>query len=467
MKNSPARMALWSVIALCAPLTTPPASAQAPAGGMTESVPARTWSESDLDNLVASIALYPDDLLALVLPASTYPLDIVKADRFLERLKSNKNLQPDANLDPSVHNLLNYPEIVRKMSTDIDWTQQLGNAVTDDQGAVMEAIQRFRRKAYAAKNLKTDDKQTVGVEDEIISLQPTKPDVIYVPQYDPVTVVVEQPATYVGAPYWGYYPTAYPSYYYPYPPGYAFASGFFWGAVGAAWAMNWHGGYVSHHGDININSNRNNNVNIGDGNRGQGDRGNLGDRNQVNPNDRSRASDRSASRASDRSARTADRGAGGDRWQPDRSSRQGGGERVASRSQAGARAGDRGYSPRTASTFERSQAAAQFNRSTGAGSAANRGSYAGNRGSSASNRSGASASTRPSYSGGGSRSSSANRASSARSSYSGSSRAASSRGGGSMSRYSSGRSASAASSRGAASRGGGGRGGGGRGGGRR
>jgi hypothetical protein len=438
-----------------------PANAQAPAGGMTESVPARTWSEAELDTLVAPVALYPDDLLALVLPASTYPLDVVKADRFLERLKTDKNLQPDENLDGSVRNLLNYPEILRKMSSDIDWTQQLGYAVIDDQGAVMEAVQRFRRQAYAANNLKTDDKQTVVVENEIISLQPTKPDVIYVPQYDPTTIIVQQPA-YVTTPYWGYYPTAYPVYYYPYPPGYAFASGFFWGAVGAAWAMNWSGHYVSHHGDININSNRNNNVNIGDGNRGQGDRGNRGDRPQVNPNDRNRASDRSA--------RTADRGAGGDRWQPDRSNRQGAGDRAASRSQTGARAGDRSYSPRTASTFERSQAAAQFNRSTGAGSASNRGSYAGNRGSSAGNRggsAGASAGTRPSYSSAGNRSSSANRASSGRSSYGGSSRSASSRGGGSMSRYSSGRSASAASSRGAGSRGGGGRSGGGRGGGRR
>jgi hypothetical protein len=455
MKNSPARMALRFVIALCVLMTTISGNAQAPAGGTTESVPARVWSESELDNLVAPVALYPDDLLALVLPASTYPLDVVRADRFLERLKTNKDLKPDENLDSSVRNLLNYPEIVKKMSTDLDWTTQLGNAVVDDQGAVMEAVQRFRRKAYAANNLKTDDKQTVVVEDEIISLQPTKPDVIYVPQYDPVTVVVQQPATYVGAPYYGYYPTAYPSYYYPYPPGYAFASGFFWGAVGAAWAMNWHGGHVEH----NVNINSNNNVNIGDGNRGQGDRGqgNRGDRNQVNPNDRGKGSDRSG--------RTADRGTGGQQWQPDRSNRQGGGDRAASRSQTGARPGDRGYSPRTASTFERGQSASAFNRAANTGSASNRAGSAGNR---------ASASTRPSSSTGNrasasnrAGSSSASRASSGRSSYGGSSRSASSRGGGSMSRYSSGRTASAASSRGAGSRGGGGRGGGGRGGGRR
>ena len=432
-------MALWSVIALCMPMISAPVQAQAPAGGANASAPARAWSEAELDSLVASIALYPDDLLALVLPASTYPLDIVKADRFLERLKSNKDLKPDESLNESVRNLLNYPEIVRKMSSDLDWTQQLGNAVVDDQGAVMEAVQRFRRKAYAAKNLKTDDKQTVVVEDEVISLQPTKPDVIYVPQYDPAVIVVEQPTSVVYGSYWGYYPTPYPVYYYPYPPGYAFASGFFWGAVGAAWAMNWGGHHVEH----NVNINNNTNINRGDGNRGQGNRG---DRNQVNPNDRGRSSDRGG--------RTADRGTGGERWQPDRGgNRQGGGDRPAQRSQGGARPGDRSYSPRTASTFERGQAASQFNRAASTGSTGNRG------------NAGASASTRPSNTGASNRagSSSANRSSSNRSSYGGSSRSASSRGGGSMSRYSSGRSASAASSRGAGSRGGGGRGGGGRG----
>ena len=126
--------------------------------------------------------------------------------------------------------LLNYPDVVKTMSGDLDWTSALGEAVVADQGAVLEAIQAFRRKAQAAGNLKSDDKQVVVVEKEIIKIVPANPEVIYVPQYNPTTVVV------AGGAAWGYYPTPYPVYYYPYPPGAAFATGLIWGAaIGAAW----------------------------------------------------------------------------------------------------------------------------------------------------------------------------------------------------------------------------------------
>ena len=118
--------------------------------------PRRTISTSSS----ARIALYPDDLVAIILPASTNPLQIVQADRFLEKRKTDPKAPVDEKWDDAVKSLLNYPEVVKKMSADLDWTAALGEAVVADQGAVLEAVQAFRRKAQAAGNLKTDDKQT-------------------------------------------------------------------------------------------------------------------------------------------------------------------------------------------------------------------------------------------------------------------------------------------------------------------
>ncbi len=231
--------------------------AQAPAveGGAPPPMPAE-----ELDQLVAPIALYPDDLVAIILPAATNPLQLVQADRFLDKRKADPKLPVDDKWDDSVKALLNYPDVVKTMSADLDWTAALGEAVVADQGAVLEAIQVFRRKTQAVGNLKSDDKQVVVVEKEVIKIVPANPEVIYVPQYNPVTIVASP-----GYP-WGYWPTPYPVYYYPYPPGAAFATGLIWGAaIGAAWNgghwnTNWGGG------DININ--RNTNINTGNINRG-------------------------------------------------------------------------------------------------------------------------------------------------------------------------------------------------------
>lgn len=152
------------------------------------------------------------------------------------------------------------------MSDDLDWTSALGEAVVADAGAVLEAVQGFRRKAQAAGNLKTDDKQTVQVEKEVITIVQSNPEVIYVPQYNPTTVV------YAGYAGWGYYPTPYPVYYYPYAPGAAFATGLIWGAtIGAAWNGGRYG--ANYGGNNNININRDTDINIGGGDRGGGSRG--------------------------------------------------------------------------------------------------------------------------------------------------------------------------------------------------
>ncbi|MCI4428215.1 MAG: DUF3300 domain-containing protein [Burkholderiales bacterium] len=215
----------------------------------------------DLEKLVGRIALYPDDLVSIILPASTNPLQIVQADRFLDKRKADPKLPIDDKWDDAVKTLLNYPDVVKMMSADLDWTSDLGEAVVADQAEVLEAVQSFRRKAQAAGNLKSDDKQVVKTEKEIIIIEPADPQVIYVPQYNPSTVVV------YGSPYpYGYYPTPYPSYYYPYAPGAALAAGVIWGvAIGAIWSG---GRYGANYGGGSININRNTNINTGNINTG-------------------------------------------------------------------------------------------------------------------------------------------------------------------------------------------------------
>jgi hypothetical protein len=233
--------------------------AQAPAAS---SGLAPALSETQLDTLVAPIALYPDDLVAIILPGSTYPLEIVQADRFLEKRKKDKALPLNEAWHESIKSLLNYPEVVKQMSSDLDWTSELGEAVVANQGAVLEAVQRFRRQVQAAGHLKSDDKQTVIVEKEVIKVVQANPEVIYVPQYVPSTMVVAG-----GYPSYGYMPAPYPVYYYPYPPGAAFATGLIWGAaITAAWSG---GHYAAHYGggNNNININRNTTINSGNVNR--------------------------------------------------------------------------------------------------------------------------------------------------------------------------------------------------------
>ncbi len=246
------RAATCAVVALATGLLSPGiALTQEPASPATATAPASDqYSGEELEQLVGPIALYPDDLLAIILPASTYPLDVVKAQRFLEKHKADSNLKPDPSLPEPVRNLLNYPDVVKKMNDDLDWVQALGEAVVSQQADVMDAIQAFRRKASAAGSLKSDDKQIVVTEQEVIKVVPADPQVIYVPQYEPTTVVVQS-----APPI--YYPTPYPCYYYPYPPGAAFATGLFFGAM-TAWAFNWNSAHIEH----NVNINRTDNINI-------------------------------------------------------------------------------------------------------------------------------------------------------------------------------------------------------------
>jgi hypothetical protein len=191
-------------------------------------------SQAELQELVGPIALYPDDLLAIVLPAAAYPLQIVEAARFLEALESDPTLKPNDDWDDSIVALLNYPEVVELLNDDLDWTLRLGDAVVVQQTDVVDAVEGFRDRAYAAGNLKSDEYQTVSRdEDDVIYISPAEEDVIYVPYYEPAQVVYYQPA-----PVYHYYPRSYPVYYYPYAAGHYFDRGYFWG-VTTAFTIGW------------------------------------------------------------------------------------------------------------------------------------------------------------------------------------------------------------------------------------
>jgi len=212
-------------------------------------------SADDLRALVAPVALYPDELLAIVLPAATNPLQVVEAQRFLDKQKADPSLQPDAEWDPAVLALLNYPEVVKQMNDDLDWTQQLGNAVMDQQKDVLDAIQAARSSASDAGYLQSNDQQTVVNEGDNIVIESAQPDVVYVPSYDPAPIVNN---TYVNYP-----PPVYSE---PYPYYYAPAATFFAGAfVGAAFAygFDWDNDDIDIDNDINISEG---DINIGSGN---------------------------------------------------------------------------------------------------------------------------------------------------------------------------------------------------------
>lgn len=209
-------------------------------------------SEDELEVLVARIALYPDELVAVVTSASIFPLQIIEAQRFLDQSKTKKDLKPKDSWDGSVISLLNYPDIVKMMSEDLEWTQALGAALTYQQKDVLIAIQTLRDKAVASNVIKSDDKVTVVNQGDNVVIQSKDPEKIYVPQYEPQ--MLYDPA-YPPEPI-GYYPEPYPNYYYP-------TATFFAGAVtGAIWASVvdwddwgvWGGGWRG--GDVDIDCNK-------------------------------------------------------------------------------------------------------------------------------------------------------------------------------------------------------------------
>lgn len=323
--------------------------------------PTSSFPAEQLEQLVAPIALYPDKLLAQILMASTYPLEIVEAARWLQKNPKLEGEKLEAALkdqtwDPAVKSLCGFADVVKRMSDNLDWTQDLGDAFLGQKAEVMAAVQTMRQKAYESGNLKSSKELTVTEQaDKVIVIEAADPEVIYVPTYYPT--VVYGGWTY---PYWHYPPM------YPYPPAggawFGFTAGVIWGA--AIWGdCDWG------HSDVDIDI-ENHNTFV--------DRTENSDRRQE-VKDRAGTSDR---------ARTSNRAATGDRagnkagWKHDSSHRKGVGyknDSVAQRYGGGpgqtrvsrdqARGyGDRsGASPSTRATGDRATASA---RSTSASSRA-------------------------------------------------------------------------------------------------
>ncbi len=221
-----------------------PAQAAAP--------PYTQQTAEQLQQLVAPIALYPDSLVAQILAASTFPEQVVEADRWVQAhpdLKGDDlgkavDQQP---WDPSVKALAAFPSVLGNMDKNLSWTSSLGDAYYNQQQDVMDAVQVMRRKAQDAGNLKSTPQQTVATQDSDITIQPSDPDVVYVPAYDPWVV-------------YGYPVVAWPGWY-PYPgiwfggPYLSFGVGFGIGWFGGFgwgwghWGFDWHNHYaVFNHG---------------------------------------------------------------------------------------------------------------------------------------------------------------------------------------------------------------------------
>ena len=301
----------------------PHASAQAGPAGTAAAMPAQPVAAStsddrltqpQLEQLLAPVALYPDALLAQLLMAATYPLELVQAQRWLER-KGNASLKGEALAqalqaqpwDASVKSLVPFPDVLKMMNDQLEWTQQVGDAVLAQQADVLNAVQVLRNRAQQAGQLQSGPQQTITVVQnvpapaqatapsldggapsgavlttaaaapavapppQIITIEPTQPDQVYVPAYNPSVVYGSWP-----------YPS-YPPPYYPPPVGYgvgsalltgmAFAGGValvgsIWGGAGFGWGS----------GDINVNTNRTTNI---DRSRTAGDVGNRWQHNSA------------------------------------------------------------------------------------------------------------------------------------------------------------------------------------------
>ena len=151
-------------------------------------------SATELDDLVAPIALYPDALVAQILPAATLPLEIVEAARYVKEQGGKVTEIPEKGWDQSILALLEVPPVLEMLNDKLSWTVQLGDAVFAQQDDVMDAVQRVRKAAKEAGKLESNDKQVVVVEKEVITIVQAQPEVIYVPTYYyvPSTTVVVQ-----------------------------------------------------------------------------------------------------------------------------------------------------------------------------------------------------------------------------------------------------------------------------------
>ncbi len=151
------------------------------------------FTDQELDDLLAPIALYPDPLLAEILPASTYPEEVADAAAWL-RSGGEPSRVDEQNWDDSVKAVAHYPNILFMMSGDMDWTAGVGDAFLNQPEDVTKSIQRLRWRAKDMGNLVSNNEQTVAIEDDYIQIVPAQPQYIYVPEYDPAVVYIQRPA---------------------------------------------------------------------------------------------------------------------------------------------------------------------------------------------------------------------------------------------------------------------------------
>lgn len=222
----------------------------------------KTFSQEELDQMMAPVALYPDALLSQILMASTYPDQVAEAAAWSKqntKVKGDDAVKAvqDKPWDPSVASLVAFPQALAMMGDKPDWVSQMGDAFLAEPEKVMDTVQGLRKKAKEAGNLESSDQQTIIVEQAssqtIIKIEPSDPQVIYVPTYNPTIIY--------GTWWW----PAYPPFYWPPPPGYGFATGVVTGigfGIGIAITNSIWGGFDWHHHDININVNRYNNINV-------------------------------------------------------------------------------------------------------------------------------------------------------------------------------------------------------------
>ena len=244
-------MSRWMVAWLFAALVI------VPVGRAQDAAQPAPFKKEEIEQLVAPIALYPDALVAQILMASTYPLEVVSAARWSKanpgvKDKALEDAMQQQTWDPSVKSLTAFPSVIAMLNDKLDMTQKLGDAFLGQQKEVMAAIQELRAKADKAGNLKSSKEQTVTTEQQgsttVIKIEPADPQVVYVPTYNPTVVYGPWP-----------YP-AYPPYYY-YPPGYSAGSVFFAFTIGVVVGNAMWGGCHWGGGNVYINHNTYNNFN--------------------------------------------------------------------------------------------------------------------------------------------------------------------------------------------------------------
>jgi len=203
------------------------AVALASAAGGTQAQPAYTFSQPELDQMLAPVALYPDPLLAQILMAATYPLEVQEAARWS---RDRPDLSGDAavraaemeNWDASVKSLVAFPQLLARMAENPQWTQALGDAFLAQQPQLMDTVQALRRRAQAAGKLRSDERISVIDSGTGLMLQAYDPELVYVPYYDPLVVY--------GPWWWPTYPPVYLRPWHGYYARPAYAGGFYWGA---------------------------------------------------------------------------------------------------------------------------------------------------------------------------------------------------------------------------------------------